>query len=104
MIVEQIWTANAYRNFNYLIACAETGEAHEPLLVERHPACRPGRQAGPLRAAVGFLVLVVGLVAFGAAMILFAHRPPNQSEWVFDRPEAQLPHSVRNPLTGAVSH
>lgn len=27
MIVEQIWTANAYRNFNYLIACAKTGEA-----------------------------------------------------------------------------
>ena len=27
MIVEQIWTANAYRNFNYLIACAESGEA-----------------------------------------------------------------------------
>jgi hydroxyacylglutathione hydrolase len=27
MIVEQIWTANAYRNFNYLIACPETGEA-----------------------------------------------------------------------------
>jgi hydroxyacylglutathione hydrolase len=27
MIVRQIWTANAYRNFNYLIACAETGEA-----------------------------------------------------------------------------
>jgi hydroxyacylglutathione hydrolase len=27
MIVEQIWTANAYRNFNYLIACKETGEA-----------------------------------------------------------------------------
>jgi len=27
MIVEQIWTANAYRNFNYLIACRETGEA-----------------------------------------------------------------------------
>jgi len=27
MIVEQIWTDNAYRNFNYLIACAETGEA-----------------------------------------------------------------------------
>jgi len=27
MIVEQIWTANAYRNFNYLIACGETGEA-----------------------------------------------------------------------------
>ena len=27
MIVEQIWTANAGRNFNYLIACGETGEA-----------------------------------------------------------------------------
>ena len=27
MIVEQIWTGNAYRNFNYLIACPETGIA-----------------------------------------------------------------------------
>ncbi|ADJ28283.1 hydroxyacylglutathione hydrolase [Nitrosococcus watsonii] len=27
MLIEQIWTANAYRNFNYLIACPETGEA-----------------------------------------------------------------------------
>ena len=27
MKVEQIWTANAYRNFNYLIACPESGEA-----------------------------------------------------------------------------
>ena len=27
MLVEQVWTANAYRNFNYLIACPETGEA-----------------------------------------------------------------------------
>ena len=27
MIVEQIWTGNAFRNFNYLIACGETGEA-----------------------------------------------------------------------------
>ncbi len=27
MIVEQIWTNNAYRNFNYLIACPATGEA-----------------------------------------------------------------------------
>lgn len=27
MIVEQIWTGNAYRNFNYLVACGETGEA-----------------------------------------------------------------------------
>lgn len=27
MIVEQIWTDNAFRNFNYLIVCPETGEA-----------------------------------------------------------------------------
>ncbi len=27
MIVEQIWTGNALRNFNYLIVCPETGEA-----------------------------------------------------------------------------
>ena len=27
MIVKQIWTGNAYRNFNYLIACPDTGEA-----------------------------------------------------------------------------
>jgi hydroxyacylglutathione hydrolase len=27
MIVKQIWTGNAYRNFNYLIACPETGQA-----------------------------------------------------------------------------
>ena len=27
MIVKQVWTANSYRNFNYLIACAETGDA-----------------------------------------------------------------------------
>ncbi|MGH7003148.1 MAG: hydroxyacylglutathione hydrolase [Alphaproteobacteria bacterium] len=27
MIVEQIWTGNAYRNFNYLIACDVTGQA-----------------------------------------------------------------------------
>lgn len=27
MIVERVWTGNAYRNFNYLIACPDTGEA-----------------------------------------------------------------------------
>jgi hydroxyacylglutathione hydrolase len=27
MIVEQIWTGNAFRNFNYVIACPQTGEA-----------------------------------------------------------------------------
>lgn len=27
MIVKQIWTGNAYRNFNYLIVCPQTGDA-----------------------------------------------------------------------------
>ncbi len=27
MLVKQIWTGNAYRNFNYLIVCPQTGEA-----------------------------------------------------------------------------
>jgi hydroxyacylglutathione hydrolase len=27
MIVKQVWTGNDYRNFNYLVACPETGEA-----------------------------------------------------------------------------
>ena len=27
MIIKQIWTGNSYRNFNYIIACRETGEA-----------------------------------------------------------------------------
>ena len=27
MIVEQIWTGNNWRNFNYLIACPDSGEA-----------------------------------------------------------------------------
>ena len=27
MIVEQVWTANNFRNFNYLIVCSDTGEA-----------------------------------------------------------------------------
>lgn len=37
MLVEQIWTGNAYRNFNYLIVCEETGEAMavDPLDHER---------------------------------------------------------------------
>ena len=27
MIVEQLWVGNSYRNFNYLVACPETGDA-----------------------------------------------------------------------------
>jgi hydroxyacylglutathione hydrolase len=37
MIVKQIWTGNSFRNFNYLIACPETGEALavDPLDVDK---------------------------------------------------------------------
>src|SRR6266705_1754098 len=44
MIVEQIWTANAGRNFNYLVACPETGEALaiDPL---DHQKCLAGAKA-----------------------------------------------------------
>jgi hydroxyacylglutathione hydrolase len=46
VIVKQIWTGNAYRNFNYLIACAETGEALaiDPLDHER--CLQAARQEG----------------------------------------------------------
>ena len=27
MIVERIWMGNSLRNYNYLVACPETGEA-----------------------------------------------------------------------------
>jgi hydroxyacylglutathione hydrolase len=37
MIVEQIWTDNAYRNSSYLIACRETGEA---LAIDPQPGRR----------------------------------------------------------------
>ena len=41
MIVEQIWTGNVYRNFHYLIACRESGEALaiDPLDHEKCLAC-----------------------------------------------------------------
>ncbi len=47
MIVKQIWTGNAYRNFNYLIACAETGEvlAVDPL---DHEKCLGAAKPGAL--------------------------------------------------------
>ncbi len=51
MIVEQIWTANSGRNFNYLIACGETGEALavDPL---DHAKCRerPGGRGDSCQA------------------------------------------------------
>jgi len=46
LIVKQIWTANAYRNFNYLIACSETGEALAIDPVDSAQCLQVARDAG----------------------------------------------------------
>src|SRR5579885_2927444 len=51
-----------------------------------------------VRPRVGILVLVLML---GAFLGILAHRASlSRSGWIFDSPEAQQPHAVRNPLTG----
>ena len=46
MIVEQIWTGNAWRNFNYLIACPETGEALAVDPLDHEKCLRKGKEMG----------------------------------------------------------
>ena len=46
MIVKQIWTGNAYRNFNYLIACSETGEALAVDPLDHEKCLRAARENG----------------------------------------------------------
>lgn len=46
MIVRQIWTANSYRNFNYLIACPETGEALAIDPLDHEKCLRAAQDAG----------------------------------------------------------
>jgi hydroxyacylglutathione hydrolase len=46
MIVSQIWTGNAYRNFNYLIACAEAGEALAVDPLDHEKCLKAARDAG----------------------------------------------------------
>jgi hydroxyacylglutathione hydrolase len=46
MIVKQIWTGNSYRNFNYLIACAETGEALAVDPLDHEKCVRAAQDAG----------------------------------------------------------
>ena len=51
MIVEQVWTGNAYRNFNYLVACPETGDALaiDPLELQQMPWRSQKIAIGPSR-------------------------------------------------------
>ena len=46
MIVKQIWTANSGRNFNYLIACPETGEAIAVDPLDHEKCLRAAKAAG----------------------------------------------------------
>ena len=46
MIVKQIWTANSGRNFNYLIACPETGEALAVDPLDHEKCLRAAKAAG----------------------------------------------------------
>jgi hydroxyacylglutathione hydrolase len=46
LIVEQIWTGNAWRNFNYLIACSETGEALAVDPLDHDKCLRKGKVMG----------------------------------------------------------
>ncbi len=46
MIVEQIWTGNAWRNFNYLIVCTESGEALAVDPLDHEKCLRTAKQRG----------------------------------------------------------
>jgi hydroxyacylglutathione hydrolase len=46
VIVRQIWTANAYRNFNYLVACGETGEALAIDPLDHQKCLQAAKEAG----------------------------------------------------------
>ena len=46
MIVKQVWTGNSYRNFNYLIACSETGEAIAVDPLDHEKCLRAAKEAG----------------------------------------------------------
>ena len=46
MLVKQIWTGNSYRNFNYLIACAESGEALAIDPLDHEKCLKAAQEAG----------------------------------------------------------
>lgn len=53
MIVEQIWTANAYRNLTTLIACPESGGALAADPLDHRKCLAPAKERGRL-AGEGF--------------------------------------------------
>src|SRR4051812_37842302 len=63
MLVERIWAANDLRNFNYLIACSQSGEA---LVIDPLDA----RQCLTAAAAQGFTI----------TQILNTHEHPDHTE------------------------
>lgn len=62
-------------------------------------ARRPARRASFSSPALALTVLF----ALGGLLVLLAQRLEPRGVWVFDRPEAQAPHALRNPWTGEVS-
>ena len=58
MIVEQIYTNNAWRNFNYLIACPETGEAIAIDPLEHEKCLSAAKRLG------GFLKVLPDVLSF----------------------------------------
>lgn len=106
----------------WVIYDRETGHADDRHAWRRAAALRAARRLSALPRSIifrardfaggrgtsghPFPALLTALLVLAGILIMFAHLPrqPHDSTWVFDRPEAQLPHAVRNPLTGEYSH
>ena len=73
MLIERIWSANPYRNFHYLIACPETGEALAVDPLEWRLCLDAARQKGwaitQILNSVGALTLVYAF-RYGKAIVV----------------------------------
>ena len=102
MIVEQVWTANAYRNFNYLIACPKTGEALavDPL---DHAKCLSLAKAKGWQITQGRAAQIAELVA----AIVKAKDPATPAAQIPDELRTQLPQrevNLRQQLQGVAGN
>jgi hypothetical protein len=62
----------------------------------------PSPRHGSALTRVAVVALIV--IALGGFYALLARRGPTpQQVWIFDTPEAQKPHALRNPWTGEIS-